>query len=99
MVKKAAEDRPMAKLYREVVLKEKPAEGGFVPLTAFRGGIQPKKPVVTEEMTTTPARSSQCRQQPAALPNQQPADHGTSSGWFVSIPAFAQDLPGNNIAA
>jgi len=38
--KKAAEDAQMSKLYREVVLKEKPAEGGFVPLGAL-GGIQP----------------------------------------------------------
>ena len=32
MAKKAAEDARMAKLYREVVLKEKPVEAGFVPL-------------------------------------------------------------------
>ena len=38
--KKAAEDAQMSKLYREVVLKEKPAEAGFVPLGAL-GGIQP----------------------------------------------------------
>ena len=31
MAKKAAEDARMAKLYREVVLKEKPVEAGFVP--------------------------------------------------------------------
>jgi hypothetical protein len=30
----------MAKLYREVVLKEKPAEAGFVPLDTL-GGIKP----------------------------------------------------------
>jgi uncharacterized radical SAM superfamily Fe-S cluster-containing enzyme len=40
MAKKAAEDARMAKLYREVVLKEKPAEGGFVPLETL-GGIKP----------------------------------------------------------
>jgi uncharacterized radical SAM superfamily Fe-S cluster-containing enzyme len=36
----AAEDARMAKLYREVVLKEKPVEGGFVPLETL-GGIKP----------------------------------------------------------
>ena len=35
MQKKAAEDARMAKLYREVILKEKPVEAGFVPLTAL----------------------------------------------------------------
>src|ERR1700739_1601192 len=40
MAKKAAEDARMAKLYREVVLKEKPVEGGFVPLETL-GGIKP----------------------------------------------------------
>ncbi len=45
--KKAAEDAQMAKLYREVVLKEKPAESGFVPLGAL-GGIQPAKPAVSK---------------------------------------------------
>ena len=43
MAKKAAEDARMAKLYREVVLKEKPVEGGFVPLDSL-GGIQPAEP-------------------------------------------------------
>ena len=43
MAKKAAEDAQMAKLYREVVLKEKPVEAGFVPLGAL-GGIQPAAP-------------------------------------------------------
>ncbi len=38
MAKKAAEDARMAKLYREVVLKEKPVEGGFVPVDML-GGI------------------------------------------------------------
>ncbi len=44
MAKKAAEDARMAKLYREVVLKEKPAEAGFVPIDML-GGIKaaPKK--------------------------------------------------------
>ena len=36
----AAEDARMAKLYREVILKEKPVEGGFVPLSNL-GGIKP----------------------------------------------------------
>ena len=40
MAKKAAEDARMAKLYREVVLKEKPAEAGFVPVDML-GGIKP----------------------------------------------------------
>jgi len=40
IVKKAAEDAKMAKLYREVILKEKPIESGFVPLNHI-GGIQP----------------------------------------------------------
>jgi uncharacterized radical SAM superfamily Fe-S cluster-containing enzyme len=40
MAKKAAEDARMAKLYREVVLKEKPAEAGFVPINML-GGIKP----------------------------------------------------------
>lgn len=48
MAKKSAEDARMAKLYREVVLKEKPAEGGFVPLNSI-GGIQPAKPAESRE--------------------------------------------------
>jgi 7,8-dihydro-6-hydroxymethylpterin dimethyltransferase len=40
MAKKATEDARMAKLYREVVLKEKPVEGGFVPVDML-GGIKP----------------------------------------------------------
>jgi hypothetical protein len=40
IVKKAAEDAKMAKLYREVVLKEKPIEAGFVPVSML-GGIAP----------------------------------------------------------
>jgi hypothetical protein len=40
MAKKAAEDARMAKLYREVVLKEKPADAGFVPIDML-GGIKP----------------------------------------------------------
>jgi len=49
MAKKAAEDARMAKLYREVVLKEKPAEAGFVPIDML-GGIKPaaKKEEVKE---------------------------------------------------
>jgi hypothetical protein len=49
IARKAAEDAKMAKLYREVVLKEKPVEGGFVPLSAV-GGIAPAapKPAATE---------------------------------------------------
>jgi uncharacterized radical SAM superfamily Fe-S cluster-containing enzyme len=49
MLRKSAEDAKMAKLYREVVLKEKAPEGGFVPLSAL-GGIQPAapKPAATE---------------------------------------------------
>jgi len=43
IVKKAAEDAKMAKLYREVILKEKPIESGFVPLNHI-GGIQPAAP-------------------------------------------------------
>jgi uncharacterized radical SAM superfamily Fe-S cluster-containing enzyme len=43
IVKKAAEDAKMAKLYREVVLKEKPIEAGFVPVSML-GGIQPAAP-------------------------------------------------------
>jgi uncharacterized radical SAM superfamily Fe-S cluster-containing enzyme len=41
--KKAAEDARMAKLYREVILKEKPLEPGFVPVSAL-GGIAPAAP-------------------------------------------------------
>jgi hypothetical protein len=40
----AAYDARMAQLYREVVLKEKPAtsnEGGFIPLGAIAGAIAP----------------------------------------------------------
>jgi hypothetical protein len=43
MAKKAAEDARMAKLYREVVLKEKPIEAGFVPVDML-GGIKPAAP-------------------------------------------------------
>ena len=51
MLRKSAEDAKMAKLYREVVLKEKTPEGGFVPLSAL-GGITPAapRPVVKEEV-------------------------------------------------
>ncbi len=48
MAKKAAEDARMAKLYREVILKEKPAEGGFVPVSAL-GGIAPAAPKPAEK--------------------------------------------------
>jgi uncharacterized radical SAM superfamily Fe-S cluster-containing enzyme len=40
MARKGAEDAKMAKLYREVVLKEKPIEAGFVPVDML-GGIKP----------------------------------------------------------
>ena len=43
MIKKAAEDAKMEKLYREVVLKEKPIEAGFVPISHL-GGIKPAAP-------------------------------------------------------
>ena len=46
MAKKAAEDARMAKLYREVVLKEKPVEAGFVPIDML-GGIKPAAPKPT----------------------------------------------------
>jgi uncharacterized radical SAM superfamily Fe-S cluster-containing enzyme len=51
IVKKAAEDAKMAKLYREVILKEKPVESGFVPVSSL-GGIQPaaKTESSTEEV-------------------------------------------------
>jgi uncharacterized radical SAM superfamily Fe-S cluster-containing enzyme len=41
MARKAAEDAKMAKLYREVILKEKPVEAGFVPIEMLGGGIKP----------------------------------------------------------
>jgi uncharacterized radical SAM superfamily Fe-S cluster-containing enzyme len=48
LAKKTAEDARMEKLYREVVLKEKPVEGGFVPLESL--GIKPApKPTVKKE--------------------------------------------------
>jgi uncharacterized radical SAM superfamily Fe-S cluster-containing enzyme len=40
MLRKSADDARMAKLYREVVLKEKPIEAGFVPVDTL-GGIKP----------------------------------------------------------
>ena len=51
MLRKSADDAKMAKLYREVILKEKAPEGGFVPLNSL-GGIKPAapKPVVKEEV-------------------------------------------------
>ena len=49
MAKKAAEDARMAKLYREVVLKEKPIEAGFVPVDML-GGVKPAaKPAAEKE--------------------------------------------------
>ncbi len=48
MARKASEDAKMAKLYREVILKEKAPEGGFVPLGAL-GGIQPAAPKKAEK--------------------------------------------------
>ncbi|MDQ2900377.1 MAG: radical SAM protein, partial [Acidobacteriota bacterium] len=57
-LKQAAENARMEKLYREQILGEKPAEGGFVPLGSIGGtlgGIQPapalaKKQEVREEV-------------------------------------------------
>src|SRR5690349_13743202 len=43
IAKRAADDARMAKLYREVILKEKPAEAGFVPVNQL-GGIKPAAP-------------------------------------------------------
>ena len=40
---KQQENERMAKLYREVILKEKPVEAGFVPVSQL-GGIQPAAP-------------------------------------------------------
>ena len=54
IIKKAAEDAKMEKLYREVILKEKPIEPGFVPVDML-GGIKPswrrkrEKPVEKKE--------------------------------------------------
>jgi uncharacterized radical SAM superfamily Fe-S cluster-containing enzyme len=47
MAKKAGEDARMAKLYREVILKEKPVEAGFVPLEAL--GIKPAAKAAIEQ--------------------------------------------------
>jgi uncharacterized radical SAM superfamily Fe-S cluster-containing enzyme len=46
---KKGEDARMAKLYREVILKEKPMEGGFVPVDSLTGGfgIKPAAAPVT----------------------------------------------------
>ena len=49
MARKAAEDAKMAKLYREVILKEKAPEGGFVPIDAL-GGIKPAAPKAEKEV-------------------------------------------------
>jgi hypothetical protein len=48
MLKKGAEDAKMAKLYREVILKEKPIEPGFVPVDML-GGIKPAAKPATQE--------------------------------------------------
>jgi len=49
MARKAGEDAKMAKLYREVILKEKPLEPGFIPVELL-GGIKPAaKPATTEK--------------------------------------------------
>ncbi len=56
MAKKASEDAKMAKLYREVILKEKPVEAGFVPLDHLTGnfGIKPAaKPAATQPVAKT----------------------------------------------
>jgi 7,8-dihydro-6-hydroxymethylpterin dimethyltransferase len=46
-IKKSAEDARMEKLYREQILKEKPIESGFVPISML-GGIKPAAPKATE---------------------------------------------------
>jgi hypothetical protein len=51
MARKAGEDAKMAKLYREVILKEKALEPGFIPVELL-GGIKPAAkpaPAVTTE--------------------------------------------------
>jgi uncharacterized radical SAM superfamily Fe-S cluster-containing enzyme len=48
-LKQDAENARMAKLYREVVLKEKPAEAGFVPLSGIAGIKPAPKPVEERE--------------------------------------------------
>jgi uncharacterized radical SAM superfamily Fe-S cluster-containing enzyme len=54
MQKKASEDARMAKLYREVILKEKPVEAGFVPLDMLAGPMAGIKPAPkTEEKSKT----------------------------------------------
>ena len=52
IAKKAAEDARMAKLYREVILKEKPADAEFVPLDSLgsNGGIRPAQKELREEV-------------------------------------------------
>ena len=51
-MKQKAEDDRMAKLYREHILKEKPAEGGFVPLSTLGipNGTVTKKTEEREEV-------------------------------------------------
>ena len=48
-LKHDAENASMAKLYREVVLKEKPVEAGFVPLSGIAGIKPAPKPVEERE--------------------------------------------------
>jgi 7,8-dihydro-6-hydroxymethylpterin dimethyltransferase len=48
-LKQDAENARMAKLYREVVLKEKPVEAGFVPLSGIAGIKPAPKPVEAPE--------------------------------------------------
>ena len=50
MIKKSAEDARMEKLYREQILKEKPIESGFVPISHL-GGIKPAAPKVEAKET------------------------------------------------
>jgi uncharacterized radical SAM superfamily Fe-S cluster-containing enzyme len=49
-MKKKAEDDRMSKLYREHILKEKPVEGGFVPLSTLGIAPAPKKVEEREEV-------------------------------------------------
>jgi len=49
-LKQKAEDDRMAKLYREHILKEKPVEGGFVPLSTLGIPSAPKKEAAREEV-------------------------------------------------
>ncbi len=49
-LKQKAEDERMAKLYREHILKEKPLEAGFVPLSTLGIPSAPKKKEEREEV-------------------------------------------------